>query len=892
MNTTSHATINRSSGMNILNKINLSKKFSIIILSLLFPIAVLFTLLIMKGYESIHFTEKEIEGVEYAVPLRHLAQHLAEHRGMTTAYLNGKSSLEKKLVLKREAIKKDLSILNSVDARLGEDLKATKFMRKINEDWASINGNLNSLTISTNRTKHSSLIFDVLELITHVGDTSNLILDPDLDSFYLMDLIINKIPSLTEMTGRLRSLSSSSAAHKWITEDEKFKLKFYSRKARNLADGVEKAVKVSADNNPIIAEGLTKYGKNVPYIIHDFTKLVEKEIVDTSKITIDSSFLFKEGTKAITVTFLLFDKTAPALVELLENRIKNDKKVMFIEVLVILLFVAIAITLAIIISRSITRPLAKTVEVFGEIGDGNYENSIIISGKDEISMVQNELLNMQEKLSFDRQQVEKQAIEMRRIKAALDCIETRVTLSDADNKLIFMNKSSHSLFDEWSQQLSLSGQAFTTDGLMGHNLSEIFQDDNLRRIYQAPLDHSQEAPFEFSGRSFNLIINPVYDDHGEYQGRFTQWVERTTQLAVEQEIQAVVDAAQSGDLSQRISLEDKQGSSLTFAQGVNQLVEINELVISELVEVLGAMAEGDLTHNVMGDYSGQFKSLQENTNKTILKLKTVIAELQQSSFEIAQGVREIADNNMELSNRTEEQASNLEQTAAAMEEITSMVQNNAESSATASELANSTRSLGDRGNNVLNEAIKSMADIGGASQKIENIIAVINEISFQTNLLALNASVEAAHAGDQGKGFAVVATEVRDLAQRSSQAAKEIKVLIEDSGSKVSQGSNLVSSSGEALGEIVGSVNKVGDLLSEISNAGVEQAKGIEDVNIAITKIDSATQSNTAMVEQTAASSMELGRQAEKLTGLIAFFKVDNGGTENYEDVQRTNYAA
>jgi methyl-accepting chemotaxis protein len=427
---------------------------------------------------------------------------------------------------------------------------------------------------------------------------------------------------------------------------------------------------------------------------------------------------------------------------------------------------------------------------------------------------------------------------------------------------------------------------------MGHNLSEIFQDDNLRRIYQAPLDHSQEAPFEFSGRSFNLIINPVYDDHGEYQGRFTQWVERTTQLAVEQEIQAVVDAAQSGDLSQRISLEDKQGSSLTFAQGVNQLVEINELVISELVEVLGAMAEGDLTHNVMGDYSGQFKSLQENTNKTILKLKTVIAELQQSSFEIAQGVREIADNNMELSNRTEEQASNLEQTAAAMEEITSMVQNNAESSATASELANSTRSLGDRGNNVLNEAIKSMADIGGASQKIENIIAVINEISFQTNLLALNASVEAAHAGDQGKGFAVVATEVRDLAQRSSQAAKEIKVLIEDSGSKVSQGSNLVSSSGEALGEIVGSVNKVGDLLSEISNAGVEQAKGIEDVNIAITKIDSATQSNTAMVEQTAASSMELGRQAEKLTGLIAFFKVDNGGTENYEDVQRTNYAA
>ena len=132
MNTTSHATINHSAGMNILNKINLSKKFSIIILSLLFPIVVLFTLLIMKGYESIHFAEKEIEGVEYAVPLRHLAQHLAEHRGMTTAYLNGKRSLKKKLVLKREAIEKDLLVANSVDARLGEDLKASELMRKIN----------------------------------------------------------------------------------------------------------------------------------------------------------------------------------------------------------------------------------------------------------------------------------------------------------------------------------------------------------------------------------------------------------------------------------------------------------------------------------------------------------------------------------------------------------------------------------------------------------------------------------------------------------------------------------------------------------------------------------------------------------------------------------------
>jgi methyl-accepting chemotaxis protein len=437
-----------------------------------------------------------------------------------------------------------------------------------------------------------------------------------------------------------------------------------------------------------------------------------------------------------------------------------------------------------------------------------------------------------------------------------------------------MNKACRSLFSELSQHLPGKSEAFSADKLIGTNLTDFFQDNSLREIYQAPMDKSREASFLISGRSFSLVINPILDNQGEYQGRITQWVERTEQLAVEQEIQTVVDAAQSGDLSQRIALEDKHGFFLTFAGGVNSLVEINAMVVTELVHVLGAMAKGDLSQSVTGDYSGQFKALQENTNTTILQMKNVISELQGASSEIAQGVREIAENNLELSNRTETQAANLEQTAAAMEEITSMVQNNAESVSSASELANLTRDLGGRGDSILAEAIRSMQDIGGASQKIENIIAVINEISFQTNLLALNASVEAAHAGDQGKGFAVVATEVRDLAQRSSQAAKEIKVLIEDSGGKVSHGSGLVNDSGSALGEIVTSVNKVGDLLSEIANAGLEQSKGIEEVNMSITKIDSATQSNTAMVEQTAASSMELGRQAEKLTELIRFFNV------------------
>ena len=213
-----------------------------------------------------------------------------------------------------------------------------------------------------------------------------------------------------------------------------------------------------------------------------------------------------------------------------------------------------------------------------------------------------------------------------------------------------------------------------------------------------------------------------------------------------------------------------------------------------------------------------------------------------------------------------------------MEEISATVKQNAENAQAANQSASGAREVADRGGEIVAKAVEAMGHIEGSSRKISDIITVIDEIARQTNLLALNAAVEAARAGDAGRGFAVVATEVRSLAQRSSQAAKDIKDLITNSNSQVQQGVDLVNKAGAALAEIVGSIKSVADIVSDIAAASAEQATGIEQVNKALAQMDEVTQQNSALVEENAATAKALETQAQAMGERVAFFHVEERG--------------
>jgi methyl-accepting chemotaxis protein len=418
--------------------------------------------------------------------------------------------------------------------------------------------------------------------------------------------------------------------------------------------------------------------------------------------------------------------------------------------------------------------------------------------------------------------VQKQlALDSARVTAAFERISANIMMVDGEHRILYMNHSLREMFRDSATPMRRDLPGFDPEALIGAGLDTL-------RVAAGSLD-AGVTKLNLGGLSFAITASTLANADGQRLGVVIEWVNRTQEIDFEEEVAAVLAAAQAGDLQARIGAADSQHFRGRLSAGLNRLLD---------------------------------------------NLMQAMSQMKAAASAVQVGASEISAGNTNLSQRTERTAASLEQTASSMEQMTATVKQTADNAGQANQLAIAARQQAEKGGSVVGSAVAAMSAINAASRKIADIIGVIDEIAFQTNLLALNAAVEAARAGEQGRGFAVVATEVRNLAGRSAMAAKEIKALIQDSVAKVDEGSKLVDESGRTLTEIVGAVKKVTDIVAEIAAASREQSAGIEQVNRAVVEMDVTTQENATLVQQAAEASRAIVDHAQALGALIARYRV------------------
>jgi methyl-accepting chemotaxis protein-1 (serine sensor receptor) len=459
-----------------------------------------------------------------------------------------------------------------------------------------------------------------------------------------------------------------------------------------------------------------------------------------------------------------------------------------------------------------------------------------------------------------RAREEKVAAENLRIKNALDNCTTNVMIADSDGVIVYMNTSVSQMLIKAEPDIRKQLPQFDARKLIGSTFDEFHRNPAHQRNLLGSLRGVHRTELVVGGRTFQLIASPISDSAGTRVGSIAEWKDRSDEVAVEAQVGVIVDAAAAGNFTQRIDMEGKTGFFRKLGEGVNKLLETSAVGLNDVVRVLTAIAQGDLTQKIDKDYQGTFGQLKQSCNDTVDRLSATITDVRDSANSLASAAEQLSATSQALSQAATEQAASVEETSASMEEMTASITQTSENAKITDSIATKAATEASEGGDAVRATVLAMKQI---AQKI----GIIDDIAYQTNLLALNAAIEAARAGDHGKGFAVVAAEVRKLAERSQIAAQEI-------GTVATSSVELAEKAGRLLETIVPNIKRTSDLVQEISAASAEQTAGAGQIGGAVTQMNQTTQQNAASSEELAATARSMSGQAEQLQQVMTFFTI------------------
>jgi methyl-accepting chemotaxis protein len=470
---------------------------------------------------------------------------------------------------------------------------------------------------------------------------------------------------------------------------------------------------------------------------------------------------------------------------------------------------------------------------------------------------------------------QKIAEESLRLKNALNNCSAGIMVADPAGTIVYANRSVAHQLRVASPDLVKKGSPL--EGLAMTSLSTHQFDAVLK---------GGRAEFDIGNRTFLISSDMVRAEDGREVGLVLEWSDRTEQAALEREVASIVEAAAHGEFDRRISMSAQSGGQTNtgfygpLVSSINRLLETAEANLDDVGKMLEALAQGNLTQRIKGDYRGTFGKLTDYSNRTADRLEEIVGQIKSVAEAIDAAAGEIVGGNADLSKRTEEQLSDVQSTAHSMAEMTEIVRGTGDQARSADQLAAQADTVASNGGEVVTQIIRTMTDISAASLKISDIIGVIDGLAFQTNILALNAAVEAARAGEHGRGFAVVAAEVRNLAGRSAEAARQIRTLIGASVKTVSAGTTLVNSAGTSMADIVAAIARVSAIVRGIAQGSARQTEGVELVDRAIARIDNASRQNAALVQHATEAAHSLEMQAALLVDSVAVFRLNAQSSE------------
>ncbi|MCR4523299.1 MULTISPECIES: methyl-accepting chemotaxis protein [Bosea] len=493
-----------------------------------------------------------------------------------------------------------------------------------------------------------------------------------------------------------------------------------------------------------------------------------------------------------------------------------------------------------------TRPLARSAAAAARLAEGGDVTFPNLSGSGEGADLSRALAAIHE-----------QGQEAERLRAALDHGRASIMLCDPAGRVVYVSKALLRFFGEAQEDFRAAFPGCSAKDMLGRVMERVQGEHQ-------PLS-GQPVRLTLGRRTICLTLTAMMRADGRSFGTAVEWREMTGDLKLAGEIVTLVEAAESGDFSRRLSSE---GQPLPLGHAVKGLNRINALLegtFDQMADAVSGMAEGDLNRRVPVTHQGSLGQLQDSLNETLERFGATFETIRATAGRVSQVAAEVDAATTELAAGAGRAAADLGEASAAAEQVASSVGRSSIRTREAGELAGETMSVAQQGQGVVTRAIGAIERIESSSLKISEIVGVIDEIAFQTNLLALNAAVEAARAGDAGKGFAVVASEVRSLAQRSAQAAKDIKGLIASSNGQVAEGVGFVRETGTALERIVAAAGKVSATVSEIATATAEQAGGAGEMGRSVAKMDKGVRQNSDLAERSAEAAAELADQAAAL---------------------------